>query len=65
KVDAIAAEGRPKMMAAYQSGDMDAAKAARQEMQQKIDAVLRPDQKAKLAELRAQQGGGGGGQGPQ
>jgi len=65
KVDAITAEGRPKMIAAYQSGDMDAAAAARKEMSAKIDAVLRPDQRAKMAELRAQMGGGGGGQAPQ
>lgn len=61
KIDAIMASDRPKLMALFQSGDMDAARAARQAMQQKIDAVLRPDQKAKLAELRAQSGGGGPG----
>jgi Spy/CpxP family protein refolding chaperone len=48
---------------------MAAARAARQAMDQQIDAVLRPDQKAKMDEIRAQmrarmQGGGGGG-GPQ
>lgn len=61
KVDAIMAELRPKMMAAYQSGDMDAARAARQDMSKRIDAVLRPDQRAKMAELRARMGGGGQG----
>jgi len=69
KIAAIAAADQPKMMAAYQSGDMNAARAARQAMDQKIDAVLHPDQKAKMDEIRAQmrarmQGGGGGG-GPQ
>jgi len=69
KVAAIAEANQPKVMAAYQSGDMAAARAARQAMDQQIDAVLRPDQKAKMDEVRAQmrarmQGGGGGG-GPQ
>jgi Spy/CpxP family protein refolding chaperone len=44
---------------------MNAARAARQAMDQQIDAVLRPDQKAKLdqkrAEMRARMQGGGGG----
>jgi len=69
KIAAIAEADQPKVMAAYQSGDMTAARAARQAMDQKIDAVLRPDQKAKMDEIRAQmrarmQNGGGGG-GPQ
>ncbi len=69
KVSAIAEANQPKVMAAYQSGDMAAARAARQAMDQQIDAVLRPDQKAKMDEIRAQmrarmQGGGSGG-GPQ
>ena len=63
KVEAISAAGRPKMMAAFQSGDMDAARTARQDMMRQIDAVLRPDQRARLAALREQQGGGGGGGG--
>ncbi len=69
KISAIDEANRPKVMAAFQSGDMAAAHAARQAMDVQIDAVLRPDQKAKMAEIRAQmrarmQGGGGGG-GPQ
>jgi hypothetical protein len=70
KITAITDAGRPKMMAAYQSGDMTAAKAARDAMGQQIDALLRPDQKVKMDAIRAQmraaraQGGGGGG-GPQ
>ncbi len=70
KITAITDAGRPKIMAAYQSGDMAAGKAAREAMDKQIDAILRPDQKAKMDELRAQmraaraQGGGGGG-GPQ
>ncbi len=66
KVQAIVDANRPKMMAAFQSGDMAGAKAARQAMDAQIDAVLRPDQKAKMAELRAQmqarRAAGGGGQ---
>ena len=65
KVSAIAAANQPKIMAAFQSGDMQAGRAAAQAMNQQIEAVLRPDQKAKFEELRAQrraqmQGGGGG-----
>jgi hypothetical protein len=65
KVGAIVQANQPKIMAAFQSGDMNAARAARQAMDQQIDAVLRPDQKAKLdqkrAEMRARMQGGGGG----
>jgi Spy/CpxP family protein refolding chaperone len=69
KVTAIFEANQPKVIAAYQSGDIAAARAARQAMDQQIDAVLRPDQKVKMDEIRAQmrarmQGGGGGG-GPQ
>ncbi len=69
KIQAITDAGRPKIMAAYQSGDMAGGKAAREAMDKQIDGVLRPDQKSKMTELRAQmrarmQGGGGGG-GPQ
>ena len=65
KISAIVQANQPKIMAAFQSGDMTAAHAARQAMDQQIDPILRPDQKAKMQELRAQmrarmQGGGGG-----
>ncbi len=68
KMAAIMAAGRPKMMAAFQSGDMAAAKAARDDMNKQVDAVLRPDQRVKMAEIRARmqaERGGGGGRGPQ
>ncbi len=63
KVDAIRAEYGPKMREAFQGGDMAAAGAVRREMGQKIEAVLRPDQRAKYQAARErmrQQGGGGG-----
>ena len=66
KIETITAALRPRMQAAFQSGDMAAAMAARQQMGAQIEAVLRPDQKAKYQQLRAQmrgrfqqQGGGG------
>lgn len=67
KVDAIQAEYRPKMMAAFQGGDRDAARAVGGEMRAKIDAVLTPDQRTKLAAARekARAAGGGFGGGPQ
>jgi len=65
KIAAISDANRPKMMAAFQSGDMAGAKAAREAMDKQIDALLRPDQKAKMdairAERQAQRQGGGGG----
>ena len=53
RVQAIVAADQPKMRAAFQAGDMDAARAARQQMSSQIEAVLRPDQRAKYAALRA------------
>ena len=65
KVGAIMQTQRPKMMAAFQSGDMAAAKAARDDMNKQIDALLTPDQRTKMqavrAQMQAQRGGGGGG----
>ncbi len=64
KVDAIVAADQPKMRAAYQSGDMAGAGAARQDMTTRIEAVLHPDQRAKYESLRSQMRGQGGGGGP-
>lgn len=67
KVQAITSAGMPKIMEAYQSGDMAAGKAAREAMDKQIDAVLRPDQRQKMEQIRADMrarraaGGGGGG----
>ena len=65
KIGAIMQAQRPKMMAAFQSGDMAAAKAARDDMNKQIDALLNPDQRTKMqvirAQMQAQRGGGGGG----
>jgi multidrug efflux system membrane fusion protein len=63
KVQAILAEARQK--AAQQGGDDPAARGqafrgAMQEAMGKITPILRPDQKAKFDELRAQQAQGGG-----
>ena len=52
KVDAIQAATRQKMQAA--GDDSDARHAAMKDSMAQIDAVLNPDQKAKLADLRAQ-----------
>jgi len=69
KITAITEADRPKIMAAYQSGDMAAGKAAREAMDKQIDAVLRPDQKVKMDALRkemaARRAAAGGGGGPQ
>lgn len=64
KVDAIRAEYGPKMREAFQSGDMAAAGAVRQQMSARIEAILRPDQRARYQAARErmrQQGGGFGG----
>lgn len=65
KIEAIMAASVPKMRAAFQSGDMVAAKAARDDMNKQIDALLTPDQRTKMqairAQMQAQRGGGGGG----
>ena len=45
------------------SGDPDARRAAMREAMTQLEAILRPDQKAKFAELRAHMGGPGGGPG--
>ncbi len=69
KIAAIVAANQPKMVAAFQSGDMAGAHAARQAMDAQIDAVLRPDQKVKMEALRkemaARRAAAGGGGGPQ
>ena len=52
-MDVIRAEYGPKMRAAYESGDMATAGAVRHEMGDKIEALLRPDQRAKYEALRA------------
>lgn len=68
KADAIFAEMRQKTQAAQGSGDRAAMRAARESAFTKLDAILKPEQKAKFAALRARmgggrgQGGGGGGQ---
>ena len=67
KIQAITSASMPKVMEAYQSGDMAAGKAAREAMDKQIDAVLRPDQRQKMEQIRAEMrarraaGGGGGG----
>ncbi len=65
KIGAIMAAVRPKMMAAFQSGDMAGAKAAREEASKQVDAILTPEQRPKMqairAQMQAQRGGGGGG----
>jgi multidrug efflux system membrane fusion protein len=60
KQQAIFAAARAKAQA---SGDPDAYRGAMHEAMTQFEAILRPDQKAKLAQLRAQQGGPGGGSG--
>ncbi len=64
KIDAVRSEYGPKMRAAYQGGDMEAAGAVRREMGAKMEAVMTPAQRAKFeaarAKMRAQGGGGGG-----
>jgi multidrug efflux system membrane fusion protein len=70
KMSAIMEANQAKMRAAYEAGDMAGARAMRQAMDAQIDAILRPDQKAKMQQIRAdaaarRAAGGGGGQGPQ
>ena len=65
KVAAITGALQPRMRAAFQGGDMAAAMQLRQQMTAQIDAVLRPDQRAKYEQRRAQaraarEAGGGG-----
>ncbi len=59
KADAIFAEARTKAQAA--NGDPDARRAAMKDAMGKLTAILTPDQKTKLEQLRAQGGGAGGG----
>jgi len=59
KANAIFAEARQKAIAA--NGDPDARRAIMHDAFTKLEAILRPDQKAKLDALRAQRGQGGGG----
>ncbi len=62
KAAAIFAEARQKAVAS--GGDPDARRAIMHDAFTKLEAILRPDQKAKLDALRAQmRGGQGGGQG--
>src|ERR1019366_2216244 len=58
KQQALLAEARQKAEAA---SDQDARRAIMQAARAKFEAILRPDQKAKLAAMRAQGGFGGGG----
>ena len=58
KAQGFFAEARAK---AEGSSDPDARRAAMREAMGKLETILRPDQKAKLAELRAHMGGGQGG----
>ena len=58
KAQAIFAAARQKMMA---TGDRSAFRDAFGQ----LEGILRPDQRAKLAQLRAQMRQGGGAQGPQ
>ena len=63
KVEAIYAADMPKMRAAFQSGDFQAAMAARTAMTQQVDAVLTPEQQVKFHQLQQQMRGGRGGGG--
>ena len=54
KVAAITGALQPRMRAAYQGGDMAMAMQLRQQMTAQIGAVLRPDQRARYEQLRAQ-----------
>lgn len=60
KAEPIFAEMREKTRAAMGSGDREAARNAREEAFAKLEAILRPEQKAKLAELRARMASFGG-----
>jgi Spy/CpxP family protein refolding chaperone len=62
KVDPILAEMKQKAAAA--AGDPDARRAAMRDGMTKIDALLTPEQKAKLAAARAAARGGGGAMAP-
>ena len=61
RAEAILADSRARAQAAYRSGDRDGARTARQDGFRKLDAILRPDQRAKLAaareRMRAERGG--------
>ena len=59
KAAAIFAEARQKAVAA--GGDPDARRTIMRDAFAKLEAILRPDQKAKLDALRAQRAQGGGG----
>ena len=61
KAQAIFAAARAK---AEGSTDPDARRTAMHDAMSQLEAILRPDQKAKLEAIRAQRGGGGGGGGP-
>jgi HlyD family secretion protein len=60
KAEPIFAEMREKMRTALGSGDREAARKAREEAFAELDALLKPDQKPKLAELRARTAAIGG-----
>lgn len=59
KADAIFAEARQKAAAATGSGDRAAMRKVMEESFAKLDPILTPEQKTKLAALRAQAGSGG------
>jgi multidrug efflux system membrane fusion protein len=61
KIEAIQAAARPKIQAA--GDDPDAKRTAMRDSMQQINAVLTPEQQAKLAQLRAQARAAGGGMG--
>lgn len=60
KAEPILAEMRDKTRAAMGSGDREGARKAREEALTKLEALLKPDQKPKLAELRARMAAMGG-----
>ncbi|MFC3076997.1 efflux RND transporter periplasmic adaptor subunit [Phenylobacterium terrae] len=60
KAEPIFAEMREKTRAAMGSGDREAARKAREEAFTKLEAILKPEQKTKLAELRARMASFGG-----
>lgn len=60
KAEPIFAEMREKTRTAMSSGDREGARKAREESFAKLEAILKPEQKARLAELRARMGPPGG-----
>ena len=59
KAEALFADARAKAQAS--GGDPDAMRAAFRDANDKLKAILRPDQQAKFDALRAQMRSGGGG----